>query len=344
MNEMMTELQDSIRQVLNDQAVAADENIVWQQAVELGWLMVGLPEALGGLELGLAGCCAVQREMGRRVATIPIMSALVSIDAVARSELADRDAIIEQMLAGETAAISLAGSNLVAEKQADGGIKLSGPVRAVPSVDKVSKVLVWAQTLDYLVLVDSDAAGLTKTSRPTWDSSRRLYDLVLDGVQVDASSILAAGDAAATSIRRALTLRDFLLAADALGGADALLEMTIEHLVVREQFGRPLAMFQALKHRCADLKSQTSATEALLQDALLKAGEPGTTQAELSALKLKQFACQAFAKVAEESLQLHGGIGMASEHPCHLYLKRAMLNAQLGRQQDYAVEIARLSA
>ena len=136
--------------------------------------------------------------------------------------------------------------------------------------------------------------------------------------------------------------RDFALAADAIGGADALLKQTVEYLQTRVQFKRPLAMFQALKHRCADLKAATAAADAMLSDALHRVdGNLGGAEAELKAKGAKLLATTTFMRVAEEGLQLHGGIGMADEHPCHLYLKRALLSEQLGGANDsYAASIA----
>lgn len=138
------------------------------------------------------------------------------------------------------------------------------------------------------------------------------------------------------------TQRDFALAADSVGGATALLDLTVEYLQARKQFGRPLAMFQALKHRCADLKVQTSAAEALLFDSLSRLdGQNAGTEAETMGKAAKYLACSVYSRVAEEALQLHGGIGMTSDHSCHLFLKRALLNEHLGRRSDtYEVDLA----
>ena len=118
--------------------------------------------------------------------------------------------------------------------------------------------------------------------------------------------------------------------------------MTVEHLRTRKQFGRPLALFQALKHRCADLKTELAAAEALLNDSLMHLPDDlAGDEASLAAKKAKYIACDVYAKLTEESLQLHGGIGMAVEYPCHLYLKRAMLSEHLGASPEaYQREIA----
>jgi len=331
--EIMQELQSSIQQVLNDQKVAAEENVVWSQAVELGWLMVAVPEEQGGLGLGLEGACAVQRELGRRAATVPVLSSMLAIDALCQSTISSKEAMIESFMGGEVIAVSMAGCNL------SGSSSLSGGVCAVSSADVASKILVWTERADCLALVDASMPGVSRIQHATWDETRRLYDLTFDDVQLDGDAVLAQGEEAAKTIRRLQTLRDFLLAADSLGGADGLLEITVEHLKVREQFGRPLAMFQALKHRCADLKAQAEASDALLKNSLASIADLNDESSELTGLKLKQFVSSAYVSVAEDSLQLHGGIGMASEHDCHIYLKRAMLNQFLGRQQDYATAI-----
>lgn len=337
-SEMMLELQSSIRQVLSDQKVAADENLIWSQAVELGWLMVAVPEEQGGLGLGLEGACVVQWELGRSAATVPVLSSMLAIDAVCQSSVAGKDELLEALMGGEVVAVSMADCKL------SGSSSLNGTVSAVPSADTAAKLLAWTERGDCLALLDAGSSGVTSEKHATWDETRRLYNLTLDNVPLDGATVLAQGEDAEKAIQRLLTLRDFLLAVDSLGGADGLLEMTVEHLTVREQFGRPLAMFQALKHRCADLKAQTEASEALLKNSLSVVADMGGISTEgdvteITGLKLKQFACTAFATVAEDSLQLHGGIGMASEHDCHIYLKRAMLNLFLGRQQDYATAI-----
>ncbi|HMO67566.1 MAG TPA: acyl-CoA dehydrogenase family protein [Novosphingobium sp.] len=100
--------------------------------------------------------------------------------------------------------------------------------------------------------------------------------------------------------------------------------MTIEYLGMRKQFDRPLAMFQALKHRCADLKTRIVAAEALLWN---RANAADATATDLGALK--SHAAQVYQLVTEEAIQLHGGIGLTEEYQIHLFMKRALLNAQL---------------
>ena len=119
------------------------------------------------------------------------------------------------------------------------------------------------------------------------------------------------------------------LAADSLGGADAILAMTIDYLKTRRQYDRPLAMFQALKHRVADLRIALSGAEALFWNCL---ADEAASLARVGAVKA--YCTNTYRQIAEEAIQLHGGIGLTQEHPCHLFLKRAFLNCAMGGSND----------
>ncbi len=326
MSEMLNELQASIRQVMDDKSNGTSEQEIWPQLAELGWLLVGVDEEKGGLEQGLAGMCLVVREMARRVSAAPIIPALLTIDAIAYSNLVSRDALLENLMYGGLASCSLASSELQISDN-----KINGTLTAVPSADNASAFLVWDKTEDMLALVDAATVGIEIAHRPTWDSTRRLFDVAFSNVALPESAILSRDSASVASV---LSQRDFLIAADCLGAAEGVLAMTLEHLMVREQFSRPLAMFQALKHRCADIKSQIVAAESLLMDKLVNAEDLA-----LAGATVKQFNSEVFSWAAEDALQLHGGVGMASEHDCHLFLKRAMLNKHLGHTDKQTTQI-----
>jgi len=330
----LNELRDSARAVLSGAGVAADEARAWPSLVELGWLMVATPEESGGLGQGLAGACAIYTEMGRALATAPYTSAMLALDAVQQSAREDRDAWIERMMAGEYVAASLADASLTVSSGA-----VNGDMAAVPSADKATHFLVLSDA--HIALVPREADGVTVNARQTWDKTRRLFDVGLNNAKLSPDLVLAEGAVAANLAERIRAHRDFALAADAVGGAASILDITVEYLKTRSQYGRPLAMFQALKHRCADLKAAATAAEALLFGALDRV-EADTEVGALALLgkKAKHFACATYAAITEESVQLHGGIGMTSEHPCHLYLKRALLNQHLGRAGNYEVDIA----
>jgi alkylation response protein AidB-like acyl-CoA dehydrogenase len=330
-----SELRDSARKVLAGQGVPAGEAATWPLVVELGWLLVAVPEELGGLGEGLAAACALYRELGASLAAAPYLPAMLAVEAVCHAAPGERHYWVELLTTGGFAGAPLAEAVLSATPHGAGKTKLTGLASAVPSADKAGHIVVWTSDDDCVALVPLDRSGVAVERRPTWDATRRLFDVRLGDVELDDSFVLARGAAAQALRRRLSTHRDFALAADSVGGAAALLDRTVEYLLTRRQFGRPLAMFQALKHRCADLKVLTEAAEALLLDGLARLGEAGgAVAAERLGQQAKSFATMAYSKVAEEALQLHGGIGMTSEHSCHLFLKRALLNVQLGRSND----------
>jgi alkylation response protein AidB-like acyl-CoA dehydrogenase len=196
-------------------------------------------------------------------------------------------------------------------------------------------ILVIAEGQTLCALVPLNAPGVAISERPLWDESRRLFDVKLTDVHVDPALVMASGDAV-KPIARAIKAQMLCgLAADSLGGAEAVLELTVEYLKTRRQFDRPLAMFQALKHRCADLKTQINAASALLW---ARASNPEARTTDFGTLKA--LASDVYRLVAEEAIQLHGGIGLTDEYPAHFYLKRALLNLQLGGDLDLWREAA----
>jgi alkylation response protein AidB-like acyl-CoA dehydrogenase len=246
----------------------------------------------------------IHNELGRVLAPGPVIAQMLAIDALAAADgVAGRDALLERAMGGEMMTASLAGAGLA----------------CVPDADRAGHLLVIGDRRVDLVPLDGAKIAL----RDTWDRTRRLFDVTLDP---EAEGLtLARGDGAASLARRLEAQLLFALAADSLGGAAAILELTIDHLKTRRQYGRPLAMFQALKHRVADMKAWLSAAEALLW---ARAAAESPLAVEMGALKAH--ATGVYRAIAEDAVQLHGGIGLTMEHHCHLFLKRSMLNCALG--------------
>ncbi len=319
----VSELREAVQQAFPIGAARPDRDTAWKLATELGWLLVDLPENLGGLGLGQAATTAIHFELGRVVTPAPLIPALLGLHAIAAGE--DKPARLQwlgRVCAGEYIPLPL----LPARLKITAGL-VSGTISGVAEADMASHIVTVLPELCLLVSLDNPAVALIE--RPVWDQSRRLFDVVLTGYPVSPELILAEGDSA-DSLAQELESRLFLaLAADCLGGASAALDLTVDYLKTRRQFDRPLAMLQALKHRCADLKTAIAAAEALLWSC---AGKSGATLVQLGALKAH--ASDIFATACEEMIQLHGGIGLTSEHECHHLMKRAMLNQQLGGSAD----------
>ncbi|MBW8783704.1 MAG: acyl-CoA/acyl-ACP dehydrogenase [Novosphingobium sp.] len=324
------ELHDAAAKAFPASELRPQRDSGWQQIAELGWLLLPLPEDDGGLGLGRDSAAALQFELGKALATVPLLPALLSAGAIGRClGLADKSGVIERAVSGEFVTCSLLPGYDVSSE----GERLNGRMAGVPDADMASHVLV--ATGNVAALVPLTAGGVTATETPMWDETRRLFDISFDEVAIDPALILARGNAAAglgESLQGELLIG---LAADSLGGAEAVLAMTVDYLKQRRQFDRPLAMFQALKHRCADLKTQIAAAEALLW---ARAADNRATLADLGALKA--LACEVYRFTTEEAIQLHGGIGLTDEYPAHLFMKRAHLNIALGGDADHWREVA----
>jgi alkylation response protein AidB-like acyl-CoA dehydrogenase len=315
------ELHDAAQKAFPADKLKPAREASWPLIAEMGWLLLPLPEDAGGLGLGRDASAAIHFELGKVLSTAPLIPALQAVQALgAASGLADQAGWIERTTAGELITTSLLPGGVTLS---DG--RLSGTLSAVPDADMAGHVLVLAPGLAALVPVDG--AGARLNEKPLWDESRRLFDLTLSDVATNL--VIAEGAAADELADRLAGELALALAADSLGGANAALDMSVEYLKTRKQFDRPLAMFQALKHRCADLKVLVAGAEALLWS---RAVDAEASVTDLGALKA--LASDVYRMVAEEAIQLHGGIGLTEEHDCHLFMKRAMLNLQLGGSAD----------
>ena len=320
----LSELQDAATKAFPADQLRPERDKAWALAAEMGWLMMPVSEAAGGLGLGRDATATILCEMGRVLGTAPLIPALLTVQALGEAtELADQQGWIERACAGEYIAMNLDRA-IISLSDAD---VLDATLPAVPDADMASHTLVFGP--EFCALVPLDAPGVTVTERRLWDESRRLFDVTVKGHAIEPGMFLAKGAAATAIGDRLRTGLVLAVAADSLGGAAACLAMTVDYLKTRRQFDRPLAMFQALKHRCADLKIELGAAEALLWS---RAGDGSATTTDIGAAKV--LACDIFRKIAEEAIQLHGGIGLTDEHQCHLFMKRAMLNLQLSGDLD----------
>ncbi|AMO73152.1 acyl-CoA dehydrogenase [Sphingorhabdus sp. M41] len=320
----LSELRDAAQKAFPASQLKPPRDESWQLIAEMGWLMLDLPEDLGGLGLERDAVATIHHELGRVLPAAPLIPALLGLQGIAASStLVDKTSWIERICGGEYIPLHMLPAAV--QKQDDG--TYHGRVAGVFEGDMASHIL--AEMGDVYTLIPLDAPGVTLHEQPLWDESRRLFDIEMTGYQIDPSLVIAEGPAV-QRLHDSLSISTHLaLSADSLGAAGALLDMTIEYLKTRRQFDRPLAMFQALKHRVADLKVKLVAGEALFWSRI--AGDP--TPLEMGALKAHSTSI--FRDIAEESIQLHGGIGLTEEHPCHLFFKRAFLNCQLCGNEDH---------
>jgi alkylation response protein AidB-like acyl-CoA dehydrogenase len=215
-----------------------------------------------------------------------------------------------------------------------------GSVRAAVGLDERTHLVLGAALADLFLLPSGDDLVIAtrdevEVSMPkNTDATRRVGTVTASGAP-SADRVLAGARGTAVVLGR------ILAAAEATGGAQACVTMASEYAKVREQFGRVIAMFQAVKHQCADMLVATQLATAATWDAART--EPGTPELELAAAVAASQALPAFVMCAEKNIQLHGGIGFTWEHDAHVYLKRAIsLAAVFGPAGAIDVDVSRL--
>jgi len=201
-----------------------------------------------------------------------------------------------------------------------GTVKLRGTIRSVADALPAGALLIPAEGVpNGLYLVQAAAAGVHRTPVVSLDMTRQLCDISLDDAE---GRPVAIGAAAEAAINAGLTAGAAVLAAEQLGLAQRCLDLTVAYVKERRQFARPIGSFQALKHRLADLWTAITLARAASRyaAACLADGDP---DAPVAVALAKSACCEAAVLAAQETVQLHGGIGFTWEHPAHLYLKRA---------------------
>ncbi|MBA9004764.1 acyl-CoA dehydrogenase family protein [Thermomonospora cellulosilytica] len=299
---------------------------VWRQmADQLGLQGLAVPEEYGGAGCGLRELVVVLEEMGRALVCAPFLaSAVLAAHAVLASgdEEARRDllpGLADGTVIGtlaHTADGDAGGTAMTAEAD-----RLTGTVSFVLDGHVAGLILVVARTPrgPSLFAVDGDAPGLTRTLLSTLDQTRRLARLECAGTPARPVGPAGAG---ARILARTLDVAAVALAAEQLGGAQRVLEMSVEYAKVRHQFGRPIGSFQAVKHKCADMLVEVeSARSAVLYAATVADEDPA--ELPMAAALAQAYASEAFFHAAGENIQIHGGIGFTWEHDAHLYFKRA---------------------
>ena len=343
-SEEHEELRDSVRRFLADRAPLArvrelmetDDGLdraVWDQAgQQLGLQALAIPEAYGGAGFTFAEQAVVLEELGAALYTGPYLASAV-LAAAALLAVADEGArqdLLPPIASGETIATlafaedsgswDLADIATTAVKNG-AGWRLDGHKSFVLDGTAAGLILVAAGTDAGLSLfaVDGSAAGLTRTVLPALDPTRKLGRLELAGVT---GRLLGSPGDAAAALDRTLDIAAIALAAEQLGGAQRALDMAVDYAKIRQQFGRPIGSFQAIKHRCADLLLEVESLRPAVSYAAAAVTESPEEIPVLASL-LKAQASETYFHAAAENIQIHGGIGFTWEHDAHLYFKRA---------------------
>jgi alkylation response protein AidB-like acyl-CoA dehydrogenase len=317
---------------------------LWQQiSGELGWCALAIPEDCGGAGLGWVELCLLQEEQGRRLLASPFFATAVLGAAIIRAapQGAQRTALLQLIAAGRLRiACALAGEDgrpppqgtSVTLAARDATLTLSGTSDFVIHAESAERFLVLARDAATaalsVVVIPVQTSGITVTPHVMLDLTRPMARVTFDAVAVSSEQLLGPAGGAAGFVAQGLDLARIALAAEAVGGAEQILEMTTEYVKQRVQFGRPIGSFQALKHRLADMMVQVEAAKSAAWYAASVADEDGAQLGEAAAIA-KSYCCDAFYDCAANAIQLHGGVGYTWEHDAHLYFKRARASASL---------------
>ncbi len=349
-SEVETELSSTIRGMLGTHATwqsvlerteAADttDRALWKRiAVDQGLAGLAVPEGLGGAGASWREVAVVLEELGRATAQVPYLGSAVTATSLLL-ELGEKD-LLGQLASGEKVAALVVPFSTVPGAAVNGSLKVSGGAISgtVTSVaDALAADVLLVPTADGLYAVDAGAASIAGIV--SLDMTRQLADITFDAVT---GSLLADAATLAPALQKSLVLTAALLASEQLGVAEAALDLAVDYVKNRYQFGRLIGSYQALKHRLADVYVLVSQLRAAARYAAACAA---THDADLpvAASVAQSHGSYVAVKAAEECMQLHGGIGFTWENQSHLFLKRAKADSiGVGRADQHRALLAAL--
>ncbi|HTO70982.1 MAG TPA: acyl-CoA dehydrogenase family protein [Myxococcota bacterium] len=321
---------------------------VWKTlAQELGLPGVAIPEAYGGQGLGFAELGIVLEEMGRALYCGPYFgSVALAANAILNAGTeAQKAALLPALASGDAiATLAVAEPNgrwdtagIAAEARAGaGGATLHGEKSFVLDGLRADFFVVAARGPAGVGLyhVRGDADGVVRRPLQTIDPTRKLARLELHGARAESLGDANGAAALSTTLDQAAAM----LSNEMAGGAQKLLEMTVEYAKTRMQFGRPIGSFQAIKHKCADLLMAQELARSSAYYAAACADEAREELPAIASLAKAQVA-DAYLRIAAESIQIHGGLGFTWEQDVHLYFKRAKASEVLLGEPSYHREL-----
>jgi alkylation response protein AidB-like acyl-CoA dehydrogenase len=319
------------------------EEAVWSSLCQELYLQaITVPEDFGGLGLGVVELVAVMEQMGQYLLCSPFFSTVcLAATAVrlAANEQQQAD-FFAKLLEGETAALAFTSNTQfnskgveVAYKKSGDQFVLNGEYRYVVDGHTAKNLVLIAREegsakhdgLAFFI-VPAETQGISRKWLPTVDQTRKMATISLDNLTLDAGNLMR--EDAVDAFHQTLDLATITLAAEQVGGAQKALDLTVEYTKERVQFNRPVASFQSVKHKAADMMTRVEAARsgvyyaACVADDALNNG-PLASELKEAASIVKAAASEAYFQNAGDAIQLHGGVGFTWEYDVHLYFKRA---------------------
>jgi len=336
-NQFRTALRDFLQQAcpparVREIAAAGghDPNLWRRMCGELELPGLHVSDRYGGSGATLSETAIAFEELGRALTPAPLLGTVAVIEALLRMGSAEqRNRLLPALVRGTRIGAIAACPDITrpADTRSADAVSLTADFASGAPVltgecspvldDTAADLFVLPAVTDGAAaayLVAADAPGLAREPLPSFDPTRPVSKLTLAGTP--AEPLTAPG-----GWNRTLDVTRVLIAAEALGGATACLQKSVEYACQRTQFGRPIGSFQAVKHACAEMMVEIEATRVAVMFAALTAGDPG--QLALTAPLVKAQAADTFTLCAETALQVHGGIAFTWEHDIHLYYRRA---------------------
>ncbi len=362
LNETQQMLKNSAREFLQAEcpdtyvrAMEEDERgyttEMWQKIAEQGWLGLIFPEQYGGVGLSFLDLSVLLEETGRALLPGPLFSTIVMggmaiMDAGSEAQkqellpqIGEGQLIVTLALTEPSARWDAAGVETTATQSGEGWT-LNGTKLFVPNAHVADTYVVAARTGEgerdiTLFLVPSDAAGVSQTLLKTIASDRQ-SEVVLDNVSLPASAALGDVNKGWDTIEKALAWGAVGKCAEMVGGAEQVLDMTVEYAKQRTQFGRPIGSFQAIQHHCANMATDVEGSRYITYQAawLLSEGEAAAQEVAMA----KAWVSDAYRRICALGHQCHGAIGFTKEHNMQLYSRRAKAAELAFGDTDYHLE------
>ena len=316
---------------------------MWNQFAEMGLLGLPFDEAYGGFGGGAVDVMLVMEQFGKALVLEPYLATVVLAGTALRlaGSEAQKSAILPEIVGGalkmafahgeQSARYDLSDVQSTARRSGDGWV-LEGAKSVVLHGGSADKLVVSARTAGErndrdgitLFLVDGDAKGVGRRSYQLRDGTRAA-EVTLSAVQVGADAVLGGVGDAYPVISRVVEAGISALAAEVVGGMDKMLDVTLEYLRTRQQFGKAIGENQVLQHKAADMLMSLEQGRSMSMLAAMMVDEPDAAERERNIAMAKVGVGQAGKFVSQNAVQLHGGIGMTEEYVIGHYFRRAMM-------------------
>jgi alkylation response protein AidB-like acyl-CoA dehydrogenase len=343
---------DTTRKFLHDKATPTDLRALrhdpigyspdyWRQGAELGWTSLLISEEDGGGSIsgrGLADLSLVAYEFGASAAPGPLLATNVVAAAISRrGSTAQKAEVLAGILSGETVATWCLTEPAPAGRLDDialtasagsGGYVLNGRKMPVEAGGDADYFLVVARTGQDLVqlLVPRDTPGVTVVPAESLDLTRRFAEVRFEDALVPPTAVLGDPASASADIEHQLQLANVLQLAEMVGSMNRAFDITTDWAFNRYSFGRPLASYQELKHRFADMKAWLEAGHAIADAAARHVQDESTAASEYTSAG-KAYMGVYGVELVQDCVQMHGGIGVTFDHDMHLYLRRVVIDS-----------------